>query len=138
MKRHLRILIWMVTLLCGVSVQAATRVALVSTCGGDAEADVLALAEAKLSQQPGIELVERREVERVLQEQKLVKSYLRDSNQTITFCMGRDKQGEMLPPTLPILTLQRARQPLSTTFFFLPLIRILNSIVGDQWGRNSL
>ena len=51
--------------------EATTRVALVSTCGGDAGADVLALAEAKLSQQPDIELVDRHEIERVLQEQKL-------------------------------------------------------------------
>ena len=41
-------------------VEAATTVALVSTCGGQAGQDVLALAEAKLSQQSGIELVDRR------------------------------------------------------------------------------
>ncbi len=48
-----------------------TRVSLVSTCSGDASKDVLALATARLSGEPGIALVERAEVERVLQEHAL-------------------------------------------------------------------
>ena len=64
-------IISLLSCLLGSVAHAATRVALVSTCGGEAGADVLALAEAKLSQQPDVVLVERKEVERVLQEQKL-------------------------------------------------------------------
>ena len=71
MKCNFQGLVWLTMLVWTVSAPAATRVALVNTCGGDAGADVLALAEAKLSQQAEIVLVERREVERVLQEQKL-------------------------------------------------------------------
>jgi hypothetical protein len=67
-----------------VTAHAQTRVALVTTCGGDTGADVLALAEAKLSQQAGIELVERREVERVLQEQNLAVCGLSGYAQALT------------------------------------------------------
>ena len=64
-------------------VHAATRVALVTTCGGEASADVLALTEAQLSQQPDIVLVERREVERVLEELKLVQCGPSQSQQAV-------------------------------------------------------
>jgi hypothetical protein len=64
---------------CGVN--AATRVALVSTCGGDAAGNVLALAEAKLSIEPGVILVERAQVERILQEQNLWRCGLGDAEQ---------------------------------------------------------
>ena len=52
---------------------AATRVALVSTCGGKAGEELLTLAVVKLSAGPGIEVLERRNVERVLDEQKLLR-----------------------------------------------------------------
>ena len=68
---------------CSLPVNAATRVALVSTCGGESEKDLLALATAKLSAEPGIELVERAEVERVLQEQKLWRCGLSSYGQAV-------------------------------------------------------
>ena len=52
---------------------AGTRVALVSTCGGKAGEELLTLAVVKLSAGPGIEVLERRNVERVLDEQKLLR-----------------------------------------------------------------
>ncbi|MCX6993179.1 MAG: hypothetical protein NT011_08575 [Kiritimatiellaeota bacterium] len=64
-------------------VLAVTRVALVSTCGERAENNVLALAEVLLSTQPDIALVERREVERALNEQKLILSGLGDSDKAM-------------------------------------------------------
>ena len=72
MKQKLWELIWLTALIfSSISAHAATRIALVSSCGGAAGADVLALAEARLSQQPDMAIVERREVERILQEQQL-------------------------------------------------------------------
>jgi hypothetical protein len=65
------------------TVHAATRVALVSTCGGDAAGNVLALAEAKLAATTNIVLVERAQVERILNEQKLVRCGLSDSAQAL-------------------------------------------------------
>jgi hypothetical protein len=62
---------------------AQTRVALVSTCGGEAGQNVLALADAVLSAETNIVLVERREVERVLDEQKLTRCGLSDSAQAL-------------------------------------------------------
>lgn len=62
---------------------AATRVALVSTCGGDSGRNVLALAEARLSARPEIVLVERKEVERILSEQKLVRCGMSDAEQAV-------------------------------------------------------
>ena len=64
-------------------VQAATRVALVSTCEGDGMLDVLTLAQAKLSAEPGVEVVERTEVERVLREQKLWRCGLSSYGQAV-------------------------------------------------------
>jgi hypothetical protein len=55
------------TVACG----AATRVALVCAGGGETGKDVLMLAESLLSQEPAVTLLDRREVQRVLQEQKL-------------------------------------------------------------------
>lgn len=65
-------------------VLAVTRVALVSTRGREAENKVLTLAEALLGEEPDIALVERREVERVLNEQKLTLSGFGDSDKAIT------------------------------------------------------
>jgi hypothetical protein len=62
---------------------AQTRVALVSTCGGEAGQNVLALADAALSAETNMVLVERREVERILNEQKLTRCGLSDSAQAI-------------------------------------------------------
>jgi len=62
---------------------AQTRVALVSTCGGEAGQNMLALAEAKLSTEKDIALVERTLVERVLDEQKLTRCGLSDSAQAL-------------------------------------------------------
>jgi hypothetical protein len=62
---------------------AETRVALVSTCGGEAGQNVLALAEAKLSMGKDVALVERALVERVLDEQKLTRCGLSDSAQAL-------------------------------------------------------
>jgi hypothetical protein len=62
---------------------AQTRVALVSTCGGDAGEKVLALAEAKLSKEKDIALLERTLVERALDEQKLTRCGLSDSAQAV-------------------------------------------------------
>ena len=70
-------------LLCVSVVDAATRVALVSTCGGEAGADVLALAQTKLATEPEIVLVERSEVERVLREQKLWRCGLSSYDQAV-------------------------------------------------------
>jgi len=58
-------------------------VALVSTCGEKAENHVLELAEVLLGTQPDIVLVERREVERVFSEQKLMLSGLGDSDKAM-------------------------------------------------------
>src|ERR1017187_4451476 len=62
---------------------AATTVALVSTCGGQAGQDVLALAETALSAEADIVLVERREVERVLREQELMHCGLSEAGQAV-------------------------------------------------------
>jgi len=64
--------------------RAETRVALVSTCGGEAGQNVLALADAALSADTNIALVERREIERVLQEQKLMHCGLSEAEQAVT------------------------------------------------------
>lgn len=64
-------------------VLAETHVALVSTSGEKAENNVLPLAEVLLSKQPDITLVERREVERILNEQKLILSGLCDSDKAM-------------------------------------------------------
>ena len=64
--------------------EGATRVALVSAGGRDAAADVLILAESRLGKVPAVTLLDRREVERVLQEQKFSLSGLGDSSQAIT------------------------------------------------------
>jgi hypothetical protein len=69
--------------LAAARAHAETRVALVSTCGGEAGQNVLALAEAKLSAEKDIALVERHEVERVLDEQKLTRCGLSDSAQAL-------------------------------------------------------
>ena len=58
---------------------AATRVALASAGGGDAGKDVLMLADVQLGRDPTVTLLDRREVERVLQEQKLTLSGFADS-----------------------------------------------------------
>lgn len=63
---------------------AATRVALVSTCGGNAGEKVLALAEVKLSAEEKFALLERGEVERVLQEQKLLLCGISQGGQALT------------------------------------------------------
>jgi hypothetical protein len=68
---------------CAARVHAATTVALVSTCGGQAGQDVLALAETALSAEEDIALVERREVERVLQEQDLMHCGLSEAAQAV-------------------------------------------------------
>ena len=62
---------------------ATTTVALVSTCGGEAGQNVLALAETALSAEADIALVERREVERVLQEQNLMHCGLSEAGQAV-------------------------------------------------------
>lgn len=64
-------------------VLAVTRVALVSTYGEKAENHVLELTEVLLGKQPDIALVERREVEKVLNEQKLMLSGLGDSDKAM-------------------------------------------------------
>jgi len=61
----------------------ATRVALVSTDGKDAIRNVLDLAEAELGSEAKIELLERRQIERVLREQKLSLSGLVEANQIV-------------------------------------------------------
>ena len=63
---------------------AATTVALVSTCGGEAGQNVLALAETALSAEADITLVDRREVERVLHEQELVRCGPSEADQAVT------------------------------------------------------
>jgi hypothetical protein len=62
---------------------AAARVALVSAGGGETGKDVLMLAESRLSGEPAVTLLDRREVLRVLQEQKLTISGLGGSQQAI-------------------------------------------------------
>lgn len=62
---------------------AHTRVALVSTCGGEAGQNVLALADVALSAETNIVLVERRDVERVLQEQNLMHCGLSEAGQAV-------------------------------------------------------
>ncbi|MGO9610449.1 MAG: PQQ-binding-like beta-propeller repeat protein [Verrucomicrobiia bacterium] len=62
---------------------AQTRVALVSTCGGEAGQNVLALADVALSAETNVVLVERREVERVLQEQNLMHCGLSEAGQAV-------------------------------------------------------
>lgn len=64
-------------------VWAATRVALVSTSGKEAENSVLALAEALLGAQPDIALVERREVEKIFKEQELALSGSGDADKAM-------------------------------------------------------
>ena len=60
-----------------------TRVALVSTDGKDVIRNVLDLAEAELGSEAKIELLERRQIERVLREQKLSLSGLVEANQIV-------------------------------------------------------
>jgi hypothetical protein len=59
------------------------RVALVSSCTGGVAENELALATAALSKEPGVTLVERSEVERVLQEQHLQRCGLSDPRQAV-------------------------------------------------------
>lgn len=68
------LLVW-----CGAG-SGATRVALVGAAGAGA---VLELAEAGLSENKGVELLERRQVERVLAEQALTLSGLVDANKVV-------------------------------------------------------
>lgn len=79
----MRLLLAIAFLLAAVTAPAATRVALVSTCGGEAGQNVLALAEVELSARQDIVLVERREVERVLEEQKLMRCGLSEAAQAV-------------------------------------------------------
>lgn len=83
-----RVIVSLPMLICLAEVagrsDAATRVALVSTCGGEVGADSLALAEARLSQVPEVAVVERIRVERVLTEQKLWRCGLGDTEQALT------------------------------------------------------
>jgi hypothetical protein len=84
MSLSLRCWLWLAILtMLTDTAGAVTRVALVSTCGGGAGDDVLALAVAKLSADPGIVLVERAEVERILQEQKLTRCGLSGADQAL-------------------------------------------------------
>ena len=66
-----------------VTAAAMTRVALVSTDGKDVIRNVLDLAEAELGSEAKIELLERRQIERVLREQKLSLSGLVEANQIV-------------------------------------------------------
>jgi hypothetical protein len=61
----------------------ATRVALVSTDGKEVVRNVLDLAEAELGSATKIEILERRQIERVLSEQKLSLSGLVEANQIV-------------------------------------------------------
>ena len=81
-KTWLPLALWFLCLSL-VTAHAQTRVALVSTCGGESGQNVLALAEAKLSAEKGVALVERALVERVLDEQKLTRCGLSDSAQAL-------------------------------------------------------
>jgi len=78
------ILIIIGCLLSTVVSQADTRVALVSTCASSVGQDVLALAEVKLVTEKDIVLVERLQVERILQEQKLAVCGLNGYTQALT------------------------------------------------------
>ena len=80
---YLRALALVFSLAWATAVDAMTRVALVSTCGGEAGQNVLALAEVKLSAEKDVALVERTLVERVLDEQKLTHCGLSDSAQAL-------------------------------------------------------
>jgi len=62
---------------------APVRVALVSTCGGEAAGNALALAEAGLSKEGGVVLVERSQIERILQEQQLWRCGLSEARQAV-------------------------------------------------------
>lgn len=66
-----------------VAKEAATRVALVSAGGGEAGKDVLMLAETQVGGEPTITLLDRHDVERVLQEQKLTLLFAGDSSQAL-------------------------------------------------------
>ncbi len=66
-----------------VAKEAVTRVALVSAGGGETGKDLLLLAETRLSGKPAIALLDRQEISRVLQEQKLAISGLGGSEQAI-------------------------------------------------------
>jgi hypothetical protein len=83
-QRSLHMVALVLGLSCSTAARAMTRVALVSTCGGQAGDDVLALAEAKLSAAPDIVLVERAEVQRILEEQKLNHCGLSEVAQAVT------------------------------------------------------
>src|SRR4051812_22376790 len=60
------------------------RLALVSTDKGDSIRNVLTLAEAKLSEVPAVQLLERQAVDRVLAEQKLSLSGVVATEQALT------------------------------------------------------
>jgi hypothetical protein len=62
---------------------APVRLAMVSTCGGDVFANEIAIAEAQLSGDVGIHLVERREIQKVMNEQSLWSCGLTDSGQAL-------------------------------------------------------
>ncbi|MDB6026933.1 MAG: hypothetical protein JWM68_3156, partial [Verrucomicrobiales bacterium] len=61
----------------------STRVALVATWAGEASVNVAAVAEVGLSKEAGVTLVERTQVERVLQEQKLSQSGVLSTRQAM-------------------------------------------------------
>ena len=63
---------------------AAAQVALVSSDKSEAIRNVLTLAEAKLSQTPGIKLLERQGIDKILAEQKLSLSGVVATDQALT------------------------------------------------------
>src|SRR5690242_14126067 len=65
-------------------IQAATRVALVVGSRSEGVRTALDLATARVSAMPGIELLERAAIDRVLAEQKLTLAGLADAGQAIT------------------------------------------------------
>src|SRR5438094_579556 len=76
---------WLLGLLCLAEVsQAATRVALVNACEVESSRNILALAEARLSQEQGLELVERDRIDRVMGEQLLAQCGIVDSARALT------------------------------------------------------
>ena len=62
----------------------AVRIALVSGDKAEAVRNVLTLAEAKLSQEPGVHLLERQEIDKVLAEQKLSLGGIVAADQVVT------------------------------------------------------
>lgn len=81
---RIKLLVGLVGLMMAAQIHAATRVALVSLCHDEASENLSALSAVLVSQETGLVVVERRDIEKVLGEQQKGACGLMDSRQAVT------------------------------------------------------